>query len=77
MHKHYFNFFCEGVLKVEHIFVMNFFFNVFFLYAAGAPDAVTNITTELIHDEIVNNQWNTPFSIDIPTTDPDITYFIR
>ncbi len=28
----------------------------------------------MIHDEIVNIQWNAPFSIDIPTTDPDITY---
>ncbi len=40
----------------------------------GSPDAVTMITAELLHDEIVNIQWNAPFSIDISTTDPDITY---
>ena len=28
----------------------------------------------MIHDETVNIQWNAPFSIDILTTDPDITY---
>jgi len=37
---------------------------------------VTDLTTVISDDRVVNITWTAPYSIDVPSTDPDITYCV-
>jgi len=37
---------------------------------------VTNINADISDGTTVNVSWTAPFSIDVPSTDPDITYCV-
>jgi len=44
----------------------------------GILNPVSNLTTIVqICDNIVNISWIAPYSIDVPSTDPDITYCVN
>jgi len=44
----------------------------------GILDPVSNLTTIAPKcDSIVNITWTAPYSIDVPSTDPDITYCVN
>ena len=43
----------------------------------GVPQSVTNLSTDVSIDKIVNISWSAPQTIDVPSTDPDITYCVN
>ena len=42
----------------------------------GILQSVTNLSADVSIDKIVNISWTTPYTIDVPSTDPDITYCV-
>ena len=46
------------------------------IFLVGILDPVTNIQYTILNNEAVNISWDVPYSLDIPRTDPYITYCV-
>ena len=46
------------------------------LHFVGVLDPVSNLTTATTCDNNVDITWTAPYSIDVPSTEPDITYCV-
>ena len=42
----------------------------------GIPQSVTNLSADVSIDKIVIISWTAPYTIDVPSTDPDIKYCV-
>ena len=42
----------------------------------GILGPVSNLTTDETCDSIIDIHWTAPYSIDVPSTDPDIIYTV-
>ena len=42
----------------------------------GVLDPVSNLTTIITYDNILDIRWTAPYSNDVPSTAPDITYCV-